>query len=437
MQRNNHFRLKLNSMKRIRRVICVLSAITVFLSASFLGNTIEAFAVTKSQLQAQKNEAQKKLDSAKSSVNSIQEEKEEAQAEVDEIDSQLVELLAAMDILEEELSAKKIDVENSQKDYDAAKAEEDKQYEAMKKRIRFMYEKGDVQYMELLLESQSIADAINKADFAEKVYDYDRKLLEDYQHTKEEAEALHERYVNEEAELEGMQVEYKEQQSELEQTLSEKKAVVENFDEKLSKARSEAKKYESQVRAANTEIAKIVAAEKAAAEKAAREKAAREKAAKEAAEKAAKEAASSSAKKNEGGNGDEDPGGPVKEEPAPAPSSGGSAKGREVADFACQFIGNPYVSGGSSLTNGTDCSGFTMSVYSHFGYSIPRTSSQQLSCGKGVSYSEAQPGDIMCYAGHVGIYIGNGMIVHASTPATGIKTTVATYRPILAVRRII
>ena len=110
--------------------------------------------------------------------------------------------------------------------------------------------------------------------------------------------------------------------------------------------------------------------------------------------------------------------------------------GQAVADYACQFVGNPYVYGGSSLTNGTDCSGFVMSVYAAFGISLPHSSSGQRNCGYGVSLSEAQPGDIVCYSGHVGIYIGNNTIVHASTPATGIKYSTATYRDILSIRRI-
>ena len=92
---------------------------------------------------------------------------------------------------------------------------------------------------------------------------------------------------------------------------------------------------------------------------------------------------------------------------------------------------------GTSLTNGTDCSGFTMSVYAKFGVSLPHSSSAQRSCGKEVPYSEAKPGDIICYAGHVAIYIGNGKIVHASTPSTGIKVSSATYKNIITVRRII
>lgn len=117
-----------------------------------------------------------------------------------------------------------------------------------------------------------------------------------------------------------------------------------------------------------------------------------------------------------------------------APSgSGGSA----VVGYACQFVGNPYVYGGTSLTNGADCSGFVMSVYAAFGVGLPHSSSAMQGVGYGVSPSEMQPGDIICYSGHVAIYVGNNTIVHASTPESGIKyTSPADYKQILAVRRI-
>ncbi len=111
--------------------------------------------------------------------------------------------------------------------------------------------------------------------------------------------------------------------------------------------------------------------------------------------------------------------------------------GQAVVDYACQFIGNPYVWGGTSLTNGADCSGFVQSVYAHFGISLPRTSGEQRGAGVGVSYSEAMPGDIICYDGHVGIYMGNGQIVNAINSSQGIGILPATYTNIITVRRLL
>ena len=112
--------------------------------------------------------------------------------------------------------------------------------------------------------------------------------------------------------------------------------------------------------------------------------------------------------------------------------------GQKIADFALQFVGNPYVYGGTSLTNGADCSGFVMSVFQNFGISLPRTSGEQGQCGTNVGgIGNAVPGDLVSYSGHIGIYIGNGQIVHASSAKTGIKVSNASYRPILSVRRIV
>lgn len=122
-------------------------------------------------------------------------------------------------------------------------------------------------------------------------------------------------------------------------------------------------------------------------------------------------------------------------------SSGSSSTtdlGQQIADYAMKFIGNPYVYGGTSLTNGADCSGFVQSVYKHFGISLPRTSGEQGKSGRAVdSLENAKPGDLIWYSGHIGIYIGNGKIVHASNSKNGIITSNATYRTILGIRRIV
>lgn len=118
-------------------------------------------------------------------------------------------------------------------------------------------------------------------------------------------------------------------------------------------------------------------------------------------------------------------------------SAEGLALGQQIASYACQFVGNPYVYGGSSLTNGTDCSGFTMAVYAQFGYSLSHSSAVQMSQGMAVSLDAVQPGDIICYSGHVGLYIGGGQIVHASTESTGIIISNMYYTSPIGARRIV
>ena len=113
------------------------------------------------------------------------------------------------------------------------------------------------------------------------------------------------------------------------------------------------------------------------------------------------------------------------------------SNGQAVVNYAMQFLGNPYVYGGTSLTNGADCSGFVQSVYAAFGVKLPRNSTAQRSAGYAVSLANIQPGDIVCYSGHVGIYAGNNTLIHASNERTGITlTSPVTYRTVLAVRRI-
>ena len=159
-------------------------------------------------------------------------------------------------------------------------------------------------------------------------------------------------------------------------------------------------------------------------------------AAEEAERQAAAAAAAASEKAREKSSNSKDGKNSKDSESSKSYSKASGSGGSSVANYACQFVGNPYVYGGSSLTNGTDCSGFVMSVYGAYGISLPHSSSALRGVGYGVSTSDMQPGDIVCYSGHVGIYIGNGSIVHASTPQSGIKISTAYYRDILAVRRI-
>ncbi len=361
--------------------------------------------------------------------------------EIDEIDAALVETIASVEIIEEEIEEKEAQIEETTGEYEEAIATEQEQYEAMKLRIKFMYEKGDSTYLEILLTSQSFADMMNKVEYVEKLYEYDRNLLEEYQAAREMVEALKEKLEEERAELEAQEHELMEEKESLEIILAEKKTLYEDYEAQLSRARQEAAVYKANIRKQNDEIKRLTAA---AQEKQSQIDEAKrlEEEARKAQELALQRQAEEEARQNSGGgdsesSSDSSSGSSSKTYASASNYSGSGSKGQQIANYACQFIGNPYVPGGTSLTEGADCSGFVWRVYKDFGYSLPRTSYSMRSSGTGVSYSEAQPGDVVCYAGHVGIYIGGGQIVHASTQKTGIKITHATYKEILSVRRIV
>ncbi len=409
-------------------------------------------AVTKSEAQKQKNEAQKNLDEVNSDIENIEENREAVKEEIVEIDAQLVDLLLTVDLITDDIASKQSEIDAAQAEYEAAKQKEEEQYESMKRRIKFMYERGEKKYIEMFLQSESIADIINKTDYVEMLYEYDRQMLLSYQETKEEEARIKAQLEEEKDELTEMQEEYVAESRNLQELIDEKQQTLENFDSQLSAAKQKAGEYQEQIKQ-QTAVLKQIEAEEAARKKA--EEEARKKAEAEAKKKAEEEAKKKKEKeskkeeKEEEGltevapdedDGDSDDKDKEKDEGSSGggkASPGDSAKGREIADYACKFIGNPYVPGGTSLTEGCDCSGFTSAVYSHFGYSLPRNSYSQSTYGREVSYSEAQPGDIIYYGGHVGIYIGGGQIVHASTVSTGIKISNALYRSIITVRRIV
>ena len=388
----------------------------------------------KKDADAKKKQEQQNYQNASGKVSSIQSDVDAISDEIDEIDESLVETIASVEIIRDEVSQKEDQIKTTTEELQKAQETEQEQYAAMKLRVKFMYEKGDSTYLQLLLESQNFGEMVNKGEYVEKLYDYDRKLLEEYIAARQAVEALKNQLEDEKAELEAQQHELEEEQKSLEEILTEKKATYDNYEVQLAQAKQEAAVYKANIKKQNDEIKRL---EAASAAKQSEIDAAKQ--AEEEARRAQELALQKQAKSSGTGEGQESSSsGSSSASYASASSySGSGSKGQQIANYACQFIGNPYVPGGTSLTEGADCSGFVWRVYKDFGYSVPRTSYSLRSYGTGVSYSEAQPGDVVCYAGHVGIYIGNGQIVHASTQRTGIKITTATYKEILSVRRIV
>lgn len=381
-------------------------------------------ATTISDLKEDVKKSQSQLKKAQQKISDTEEAQEGVGEEIDQMDEELVGLLRDIELIEDAIEEKEEEIAATQIEYEAAVDEKDEQYESMKIRIQFMYEKGDSSYLHIFFGSGNMGDMVNRANYVEELYDYDRKLLAEYEDTVQRVAELQDRLEEDKSELETSKTELQEGQAYLEEVLAQKRTEYENYGVMLTKAKQEAATYTARIKQETAQIKKLEEEERKRREEEERKR-------KEEEERRRKEQEALMAE--EGGENSESD-----EEEAPkAVVSGGSGKGADIANYACKFIGNPYVAGGTSLTNGADCSGFVMAVYKNFGINLPRSSYSQSTVGRGVSYSEAQPGDVIYYGGHVGIYIGNGQIVHASTERTGIKITSATYRSIITVRRIV
>ncbi len=390
------------------RLLCLIMAAVLFANVP-----MGVLASKKEELQQQKEQDEKELNNVKKQINQYTGAQADLGGEIEELDVEIMNLLTDIDLISQSIEDKQVEIDQTEIEYNDAVDTENRQYESMKIRVKFMYERGDVSYLELFLSSKSLAEAINKSDYVEQLYEYDRKLLLQYQETVALVQALWDQLEEEKSELEVSKAELEDEEAYLNQVMEEKQEEYENYDVMIAKAKQEAAAYSAKIKQETAQIKKIEKEEEEARKRAEEE-----------ARKAAAAASSASSGSSSGSY-------------VPAPSGGGGSKGQQIASYACQFIGNPYVSGGTSLTNGADCSGFTQAVYRAFGYSIPRTSYAQANYGTAVSYDSAQPGDIIYYGGHVGIYIGNGQIVHASTERSGIKINSATYRSIVTVRRIV
>lgn len=395
---------------------------TVLAAIMVISGTQIAGATSLSQARSQKNQAQNKLDSVNSQIADIESQQSSLQSEIDKVDSDLVDVLVSLDLISDQIDQKKVELAQAESDLAAAKEKEAEQYDAMKNRIRYMYENGDSSFLDAFVGAQSFADVLNKVENFSKVYDYDRNLLVEYQNTKTEVANLVTQVEEEKKDLEENQATYQEQQKNLEEMKAQKSSQMSDFENQLAQAQSLAAQYKQTVAEQNAIIAQKLAEAQTVKTSTA------------GVSNVANNNSSSSSKSESKKSSDSDSESSSSDSSS---SSSGSGSGSAVASYGCQFVGNPYVWGGESLTNGADCSGFVKSVYGHFGVSLPHSSGALTGVGRAVSTSDMQPGDIVCYSGHVAIYIGGGQIVHASSPSTGIKIGPVNYgKSIIAVRRI-
>ena len=372
---------------------------------------------------------------ATGTINNLQNKSNALQQELSSQQNQFVGIISQINEIEEDIKENQESINETELNLVAAQEAEQRQYEQMKTRIRYNYENKEESLFNVLLTSRSFSDFLNQVEYANSIYEYDSQMLDSYEATRIEIQEM-------KADLEAQKASLNIKQGNLNAKKQELSALIE--DTKNRKA-----DVDSELAEARAEAARRAAAE-AAARAAAR--AAQRAAASAASANAA--AAASNNRNNGGGSGGNNSssgnssggsssggsssGGSKVTNADPAPTTGVS--GSSVVSYASQFVGNPYVWGGNSLTNGCDCSGFVVQVYKHFGINLggSRNSSALRSVGKAVSYDNMKAGDIICYSGHVGIYTGAGTIVEAQSSKAGITMgRSVNCKTILAIRRVI
>ena len=478
-----------------KRIVCLTLAL--LMSAT---QVVSVSASREDELREEQAITSQQLDATYSRMDELAYAKSQLENEISELDSNLVSVMVSIDTLKGDIDNKEVEIIKTKQDLGKAQKARDKQYESMKLRIQALYEQGgDAAWFQMMLNSEDLSELLTRAENTQQMYEQDRKNLDKYVNTINEVNNLKTQYESEKAELEEMKASYEEQSYNLQCQIDQKKSESADYENEIAYAQQQATEYANLLAEQTAEIQRLEAERIAAEEEARRQ--AEEEAARQAAEEAAAEEAAEQEQEsdseedveydedgNEIDNSDDesesdsdedvseddveyDENGDVvdnasssddveydeygnvidsdntvsaedyeseQSSSSESSSSSYSGAGSSVVDYATQFVGNPYVWGGTSLTNGADCSGFVQSVYANFGVSLPRTSYEQQNAGTEVSYADAQPGDLICYGGHVAIYMGNGRIVHASNSVDGIKISDnAAYRTIVSVRRLV
>lgn len=449
-----------------KRIVCLTLAILMCGSQA-----VSVMADRESDLREEQAWTSQQLDATYARMSALWDQKQQLESQIESLNSDLVNVMVSIQTLENDIASKEAEIEKTQGDLTKAQNAKDKQYSAMKKRIQYLYEKGgNNAWFQMMLNADNLADLLTRAEYTQQMYEQDRESLQKYARTIEEVQKLEEQYEQEKADFETMKEEYEAQQSNLQYQLDVTRANSADCENEIAYAQQQATEYANLLEQQQAEIEQLEA-ERIAAEEEARRQAEAEAAAAAAAQEAAQNGDDSSedVQYDEDGNvvsgssdgssdyeydeygnvidtdntvdynSDASSSGSSSDSSSDSSSaSSSSGSGSSVVSYATQFVGNPYVWGGTSLTSGADCSGFVQSVYANFGVSLPRTSYEQQNAGYEVSYADAQPGDLICYGGHVAIYMGNGQIVHASNARDGIKVSDnAAYRTITSVRRLV
>lgn len=421
-----------------KRMVCL--ALALIMSAT---QVVSVSASREEELREEQAWTSQQLDATYARIDELWGQKQQLESEIAALDESLVNVMLSIEVLEGDISDKEVEIIKTKQELAKAQRARDKQYEAMKLRIQYLFEKGgNDAWFQMMVNAENLSDLLTRAEYTQQLYAQDRKSLETYENLVGEVQNLETQYEQEMAELEGMKQEYEAESANLQYEIDVKKAASADYENEIAYAQQMATEYANLIAQQQAEIERLEAERIAAEEEARRQAEAAAAAAAAAAEEAEAEGTTEEGAETEETY-EEDT---YSEEEYSEESSSadyesvstGSGSGSAVVDFATQFVGNPYVWGGTSLTNGADCSGFVQSVYANFGVSLPRTSYEQQNAGTEVSYADAQPGDLICYGGHVAIYMGNGQIVHASNSTDGIKISDnAAYRTILSVRRLV